>query len=348
MKVLFDVTSLLPRQISFEGLYTQNLFRLLRGLGVEIDPVYKVPSGIKENYIEGHIGNTPKKFYGFFSAKDSILHGPTVGLLSENPKFKKVISVNDMAMFRDGFMDNKLATQLQTHMKEQLQKNPLAVFVPTYEVHNEFLARFPKFVNKVHVVSPGCDQFYDAASSGYGSVSDKPFFFFNGVIDKRSNLSGVVKAFHGFCELQPEIKLLVAGMDGYGADAIHKMIQTSSCANRIQVLGYKGGDQLKKLYSQAIATIIPSLYEGFSYPMVEAMKMGCPVLASAGGAMSEVGREGAHLVNPKDPEQIMAGMERLFVDKTYRGKLVEKGKDITEKMSWLNCARKVVEVYSKI
>lgn len=348
MKVFFDVTSLAPKELSPDGIYTLNLFRLLRGLGTDVEPVYKPLRGFGAHYIEEHISSTPKKLYSFFAAKNSILHGPSGNLLSESPKFRRVLSINDMSMFREGLVDPKHVNQYQSHMKEQMQTSPLAIIVPTYEVHNEFLVRFPQYVNKVHVIQPGSDHFFDASGGHDAKVGETPYFFFNGVIDKKSNLSGVVKAFNAFCSIQPEIRLLIAGVDGYGSEAIHKMINSCANKNRIQVLGYRTGAQLKKIYTGAIATLAPSIYDGFNFSIVEAMKMGCPVLTSAVGSMQEIGRDGAHLVNPKDPEQIMAGMERLLVDKNYVSKLVEAGKEITQKMTWLNCAREVAQVYSHI
>lgn len=348
MTIFYDVTSLLAKNLSAEGIYTKNLFRLLKGLGADIHPIYKPQRGFKENSIEFHIHQSAKKFFGFFAAKGTILHGPSVDLPSESDKFKKVISINDMAMFRDGFMDQGLAKQLQTHMKEQLQKNPAAVLLPNYEVHNEFLVRFPKYLNKVHIIPPGCDHILDSSNVSDKRISESPYFLFMGPIEKRTNVVGVLKAFNGFCQIQKKINLVLCGENGYGSEAVHQMIHSLPCRDRIQYVGYKSGAQLKKIYADAIATVVPSLYEGFPYSVVESMKMGCPVVTSARGSMADVGREAAHLVNPNDPEQIMAGMERLLVDNAYRAKLISAGQALTEKMTWLKCAQDVAQIYSKI
>ncbi len=348
MKVLFDVTSLLTRGLTANGLYTKHLFRLLRGIGVDIDAVYKPVSGIKENYIESHIGASAKKLYPFFASKGTILHGPSGDLLSESGKFIKVLSINDMAMYRDGMMLPAHATQLQNHLKQQMQNDIAAIFVPSMEVHNEFLVRFPKVLNKVHVIEPGCDHIMDSSSTHDKRVVESPYFLFVGTIDKRSNLAGVIKAFNGFCAMKAGVQLVVVGDNGYGSEAIHKMIDGSSIRDRISIVGYKSGAQLKKLYADALATVIPSYYEGFSFPLVESMKMGTPVITSALGSMKDIGGEGAHLVNPKDPEQIMAGMERVFSDRIYNEKLVLASHEITQKMSWLETAKAVAKVYSAV
>jgi glycosyltransferase involved in cell wall biosynthesis len=344
-KVLMDVTSLLSRNLSTNGLYTKNLFRLLKGIGVEVEAVYKAPRGFKDNFIESHIKQTPKKFISFFASKGVILHGPSGHLLSESDKFIKVLSINDLTMYREGMMPDHLATQLQTHLKQQLQGSIAAVFVPTYELHNELLARFPKMVNKVHVVSPGSDHLLDASGSMHTRLIENPYFLFVGTLDKKSNLLGVLKGFNALAQIQPKLQLVITGERGYGADAIQKTIDTSSIRERIRLMGAKSDAHLKRLYSDAIATVIPSYSEGFSFPLVEAMKMGCPVITSPIGTMKEVGGEAVHMVNPKDPEQIMGAMERLYVDRVYRDKLIAAGKETTQKMSWLRCARAVSDIY---
>lgn len=348
MKILFDVTSLLPQKISWEGLYAKSLFRALKGLGVDIEPIYKAPRGFKDNFIEKHIGHSPKKFYAMFAPKGAVLHGPNVDLLSESAKLIKVISVNDLSMFREDMMDSSLANQLQNHLKQQLQLDPQAIFVPSHEVHNEFLVRYPKYVSRVHVIHPGCDHIVDSSNIGDNRISQNPYFAFVGLIDKRSNVAGLIQAFEMFCKLQENVNLVLAGDAGFGSEAILKLIDQSEHRDRIQLVGHKSISQLKKIYASALALVAPSFYEGFHYPMFEAMKMGCPVITSGLSSMEELGREAAHLVNPKDPEQIMAAMERVMVDINYQKKMVESGRNLTEKMTWLKCARSVADIYEQV
>lgn len=348
MKVYFEVTSLLTKHLSTEGLYTKHLYRLLRGLGLDINPVYKVPSGVKENFIEFHLGHSASKFRNFFAAKNSIIHGPSGNLLSESDKFKKIISVNDMAMFRDGFMSPDHAQQLQIHLKQQTQTDLGAVIVPTLEVHNEFLVRFPKLINRVHVVEPGCDHILESSNFSGNRVVDAPYFVFVGLIDKRSNISGVIKAFEALANIQSKLHLVVVGDNGYGSDAIHKLLKSCTHRDRISLLGYKTHAQMKNIYAHALATVVPSYYEGFLYPMVESMKLGCPVVTSALGALKDVAGDGVHFVNPKDPEQIMGGMERIYADKIYRDKLIKAGSEVTATMTWLKTAHAVVDIYNKL
>ena len=348
VKVLYDTTPLLPKKITGVGIYVRNLFRGLRGLGVDVNAVYQSSKLIKENSIDTHIQSSPKVFRAMFSPKNSIIHSTDVNLLSDSPKFKKVITIHDMTMFRDDMMDSRLAKKLQEHMKAQLNCNPDAIIVPSYEVHSEFLIRFPKFMNKVNVVYHGSDHLIDSDSLQRKAVTDKPYFLYVGTIEKKKNLVNIIKAFEGFCSLEEETQLVIVGGDGYGADGLNKLISSSPNKSRIIKTGYLQNASLKKLYANAIGLVFPSLYEGFGLQIVEAMKMGCPVITSSVGVMAELGREHSHIVNPMKPEQIMGAMERFVFDKNYRGKLITQGTARTEKMTWLECARETAAVYNKI
>ncbi len=348
MKVYYDVSALTGLALGGDGIYTKNLFRSLRGLGVDLSPVYKVSGRLKDNYMEYHLGHDPSKFRGLFASKGSIIHGPSGSLLSESDKFKKIISVNDLSMFRDGFHRPGVDENLQTHLKQQMQNDVGAVLVPTYEIHNEFLVRFPKYVSRVHVIPPGTDHLFENTSMADSKPYEKPYFLFTGIVDKKSNIAGVIKAFDALCSIKNEFLLVVAGPDGYAAEAIHKMAKTSKFRDNMKFLGFQNDSQLKKLYAGALGTIIPSFYEGYPYSMVEAMKLGCPVVSSALGSMKEVGGEAYHAVNPKDAEQIMAAMERLYADKVYREKLSAAGKEMFDGQTWLKTARAVTDIYHKL
>lgn len=348
MKVLYDVTPLMPKHIQGVGVYTLNLYRGLRGQGVDTSPVYKSPKSVKENFIESHIKNNPKVFYGLLSPKGAVLHATDVNLLSDSPKFKKVITVHDMAMYHNDLMDPRIAKRLQDHLQSQLHCNPDAVIVPSYDVHAEFLVHFPKFMNKVHVVYHGADHLIDSTSFDVKGLTDKPYFLFVGVLEKRKNLLNILAAFDKYCELEKDTQFVIAGDDGYGAEAIHQFINTMNHRRRVIRAGYIPNHQLKKVYSNARALVMPSFYEGFGLPIVEAMKMGCPVVTSSIGAMAEIGREHAHLVNPTKPDQIMGAMERIVFDRNYRDTMVNLGLERVEKMTWLNCARETAQVYAKI
>ena len=108
-------------------------------------------------------------------------------------------------------------------------------------------------------------------------------------------------------------------------------------------------DELASLYAQAEVAVVPSLYEGFSLPAIEAMACGVPLVATTGGALPEVvGDDGetALLVTPDDPEALAGAIRRIFDDRELAGRLGEGGRRrVLGRFTWEATARGTAEQY---
>lgn len=90
-------------------------------------------------------------------------------------------------------------------------------------------------------------------------------------------------------------------------------------------LGFVPGEDLAKIYNLATALIMPSFYEGFGLPILEAMQSGCPVITSDKGSLKEVGGEAVYYVDPYNTQSISEGIKQLMKNKTLRDSLSKKG-----------------------
>ena len=102
------------------------------------------------------------------------------------------------------------------------------------------------------------------------------------------------------------------------------------------------------LYNNALALVYPSLYEGFGLPIIEAMKLGTPVITSDLSSMKEVAGNAAMLVDPYDSEQIARAMARIIVDKSERKKLRKLGSRRVKCFSWKNAAEEICGIYERL
>lgn len=118
--------------------------------------------------------------------------------------------------------------------------------------------------------------------------------------------------------------------------------------NKFILTGFVGEDDLVYLYCMATVFVMPSLYEGFGLPVIEAMSCSCPVVASARGSLKEVAGDGAYYINPENVEDIAKGLMEVFSDKKLRINLIEKGKQQAEKFSWLKSAKATMSVYEQV
>jgi glycosyltransferase involved in cell wall biosynthesis len=113
---------------------------------------------------------------------------------------------------------------------------------------------------------------------------------------------------------------------------------------RVKFLEKVSDEDLPSLYKHAEFFILPSLYEGFGLPVLEAMSYGCPVITSNISSLPEAGGDAALYVDPKDVKDITEKMNRLLEDDKLRRELSEKGKEQIKKFSWEKSAKEVLAV----
>jgi glycosyltransferase involved in cell wall biosynthesis len=118
-------------------------------------------------------------------------------------------------------------------------------------------------------------------------------------------------------------------------------IERFHISQRVYFAGVVPETKLPSLYRGAEALVFPSLYEGFGFPIVEAMGCGTPVLTANVAAMPEVAGGSALLVDPTSVEQIARAMEQIVGDTTLRQQLRQKGLTRSAEFSWANTTARV-------
>ena len=129
-----------------------------------------------------------------------------------------------------------------------------------------------------------------------------------------------------------------------GAD-IYARAAEPDVANRTIILDYVREDSLPSLYSHALACVYPSLFEGFGFPVVEAMACGAPVLTSNTTSLGEIGEGAALLVDPLDTDAISSGLRALARNREMREDLRQKGLARAASFSWAETGRKTLAAY---
>lgn len=115
--------------------------------------------------------------------------------------------------------------------------------------------------------------------------------------------------------------------------------------NQISTLGFVPTEDLVKLYNAATAFVMPSHYEGFGLPILEAMSCGCPVITSKHGSLPETAGEAAYYVDSNSSENIALGIKKVFEDEKLRQDLIQKGLVHVKKFSWEKAAGETLRAY---
>lgn len=113
-------------------------------------------------------------------------------------------------------------------------------------------------------------------------------------------------------------------------------------------LGFIPNEDLVAIFNLATVFVMPSIYEGFGLPILEAMSCGCPVVTTREGSLSEVAGEGAYYVDPYDINSIADGIVAVYFNKSIQNKLSEEGLEQIKKFSWRKTAEKTLDIYKNV
>lgn len=179
-----------------------------------------------------------------------------------------------------------------------------------------------------------------------GQPAPGPYLLMLGALDARKNLRGVLTAL-GLCQ-QRDIRLEVVGLEERALGLAQAWANALGVSHRVRFRPMVDDGQLEALYRGARAFLYPSFDEGFGLPVLEAMQYGCPVVASARGALPEVAGEAALYVEPADPAQIAAAMDRLWQDPALRADLAQRGRLRAAEFSWERTAELTHQGYLEL
>jgi glycosyltransferase involved in cell wall biosynthesis len=181
----------------------------------------------------------------------------------------------------------------------------------------------------------------------YG-LKQNEFFLSVGRVDSRKNLHLLVDAFiHLKQAHKVPHKLVITGKRYFERERLLKKIQVADYASEIILTGYVPDQDLAELYSAATGLVLISESEGFGLPALEAMACGTPVIVSDIPIFHEILAESCLYVNPFQPAQISATMQRLILEPGLRPLLIRQGRERAAQFSWDSTAQLTLNVYKQ-
>lgn len=181
----------------------------------------------------------------------------------------------------------------------------------------------------------------------YG-LGDKKYFLFVGNIEPRKNLEGLLKA---VVKLPKDYALIMVGSDGWLNQEVFKLVDAANKAGHLVVKPktYVSDDDLAKLLSGAEALVLPSFYEGFGMPALEALTAKTPAVVADIPSLREVVGQAGIFCNPEDANSIADAMlKAIKMPQDQRDKLTAKGKEQSKKFSWQASADELAKILLKI
>jgi glycosyltransferase involved in cell wall biosynthesis len=173
------------------------------------------------------------------------------------------------------------------------------------------------------------------------------YFLFVGTREPRKNLARLLAAYARVAEARDAPDLVIAGSRGWLADDLTARVGSLGIADRVRWLVGVAPAELPALYAGAVALVLPSLYEGFGLPVLEAMACGTPVVCSDAGALPEVAGGAACLFDPTDVDAIADALRRVWREPVLHQELRARGRDRAAAFSWRRAAEETLDVYRR-
>ncbi len=181
----------------------------------------------------------------------------------------------------------------------------------------------------------------------YGLAPGYPLFV--GTLEPRKNLPGLLQAYRLLVDAANSTgPLVLAGGKGWLYEQVFEQVEALHLADRVAFLDRVPDADLPGLYCGAGVLAIPSFYEGFGLPALEAMACGTPVVAADRASLPEVVGEAALLVDPDDPGDIAQALERALADAPQRARMRELGLSQAARFSWARTAEETLAVYRMV
>ncbi|MDP3724265.1 MAG: glycosyltransferase family 1 protein [bacterium] len=254
------------------------------------------------------------------------------------PEFSSFFRKKDLLQLKEG---TQYTVCHASHILTISQFSKDAI-INTYGIPGENVTVTPLAVND-HFSAPMPHTRLGEAREQYRLPSK--FVLFVGTLQPRKNVNGLLHAFHMFLLDHPDFSLIVVGKKGWIYDEIFATAKKLDLDRHVKFLDYVPDNDLPAIMRLASLFVLPSFYEGFGIPVLEAMASGVPVVASNVSSLPEVvGRAGV-LVDPNDVSSMTRGMERALQSSSV---FKTRGKLRIQQFSWEKTAQTTLNVLERV
>ena len=223
-----------------------------------------------------------------------------------------------------------------------------ALIAVSTATRDDLLRYYPVAATKVHVVPHGVDErLFEIGRERIGRETGR-YLLCVSTLHPHKNIERLVRVFAEFRRRTSEYTLVLAGMRGFHAEAIERLIESLDLQDVVQITGWIPRERLYEIYLGAHACIYPSTFEGFGLPVLEALAAGIPLACSGIDPLRELAGDAAVLFNPTDDCALLDAISRITLDSGLRQVLIERGPLQASQYSWDKCAKATLAVFEHL
>lgn len=373
MRVLVDIRHLSSPNVAGVGGYTKSLLNTLFEIDKENEYVL-LSSGMKTPpsppLVRGGITHlhilVPNKL---LNLRTLLLRHPTLNWRVREPidliflpnlaiaqlpeDIPTVLTLHDFSwQIYPDFFSRKMQIWHKTTRPSELIAKSRSIIVPSQSSKSDLERLFATPHDKSHVIPHGVSPIFNAKmfASDHGARSrlklPKKFVLFVGTIEPRKNLLALIEGVKEYRErTHDDLHLVIVGGWGWRSHAVRRRLWKRDTYGWIHQLGYVDIHDLPVVYRSALATIFPSIYEGFGLPILESLASGTPVITSHTSSMPEVGGNAAIYIDPYNSRDISEALRGLMGSSSMQKQLKDQGIERARQFTWEKAARETLNVF---
>lgn len=227
------------------------------------------------------------------------------------------------------------------------------IIVVSNSTRRDFLKRFPGAGQKVATIplgkpdsTIGCEGHSVFAGQPTPFDLDQEYILFIGTLEPRKNVKSLISAYHRLNQTRPLGPLVVVGAKGWGYDETFQLVSRLGIGEKVIFTGFIDDREKFALLQNATVFVYPSFYEGFGIPVLEALSLGVPTIASNVSSMPEVAGDAALLVDPRNVEELANALKTLLENPSLRRAMSVKGIEQANQFTWERTALATIGAYN--
>ncbi len=280
-----------------------------------------------------------------------VFFSPNLNFISVGLNTKFVLTIHDLSFefFPEFYSLKQRLWHKAVNPRKQCRRADL-ILTPSENTKRDIVDYYGINPDKIRVIYPGLspvfqEKILNIVRKKYALPEN--YILFLGTAENRKNIIGLIKAFEMF-NIQYSIfniSLVIAGPQGCGYEEILQYAQKSPCKDKIKFIGYIDAADKPALYAGATLFVYPSFYEGFGFPVLEAMAAGAPVITSNRSSLPEITGPAAYLIDPNNPNQIARAMAELLTNHNLRNLQIKNGLARAAHFSWQKTAEHFLSLF---
>lgn len=267
---------------------------------------------------------------------------PNLNFIALSDKTKHILTIHDLSfeLFPDCYSKKRQWWHRFIEPKKKCEEASM-ILCPSENTKQDVVRLYGVDESKVHTIYPGLSSEFHKTGVSQEDVRakynlPKHFILFLGTLEPRKNIVGSIDAFLSREKVvDVGYEFIIAGPKGWHYEEILSKIDE---AKQVRYIGYVDAAEKKALYELADLFVFPSLYEGFGFPVLEALAAGTPVVTSNRSSLPEVAKDAAYLVDPTDIHDIGLGIERMLDEERLCERMKQRSAWQAEMYTWKQAA----------